>query len=209
MTKKIPKNSAQKSKIKGAGYGLNEPNSAQLSWVPFVVGGEGKSTNDGLPEIPPVAEIRKLKSGLWSPRGAISSASKIAPKGSSSSSESTLDQKLMISRLKLSPVKPSLSPKVINNVDEGSKSDYSLENSDLFRVKLELRTSSTIDDQRHLFVNNVDHTAPSELRDNPVLQPSQNPNYNPAVASAPEESNLEGDMGTVGTSYRGGGRQKN
>ena len=58
-----------------------------------------------------------------------------------------------------------------------------------------------IDDQRHLFANNVDRTISSVSKTKPVLQPSQNPNYNPSVASAPEKSNFKGEMGTVGTSY--------
>jgi len=61
---KIPKNLAQNPNIKGAGYNLNEPNSAQLGWVSLLVGGEGKSTINGLSKIPHVAEIRKPKSVL-------------------------------------------------------------------------------------------------------------------------------------------------
>ena len=167
------------------------------------MGGEGKSTIDGLSKIPPVAEIRKPKSGLWSPRVARISASKIAPEGDGILSDSIQDQEVTLSQLKLSPIQPSLDSKVIGNVEEVSKSEYSLENSDLFRVKLEPRNPVT-DNQRHLVVNNFDRTIPIVSEDKPVLQPSQNPNYNPAVASAPEESNFEGEMGTVGTSYRRG-----
>ena len=197
------------SRIKNTtSLGLDEPNSAQLSWAESLVGGEGNFNINGLAVEKPIAEIKVLKPGLGISRSGINSAFKIAHTGDKFNPSTDHVQSLPKVQLKQSP-HGSLEKKSEHSDIRGvSRDELDLIKSNLFTVKLE-RIDPKVGNQRHLCddkIKTADSCDPIHSSDMNIMmsQPNLNPNYNPSDTPA-ERPSLEEETDLLGGPCRGGG----
>ena len=187
-----------------------QPSSAQLSCVGLWVGGAGKNNINGLTESPLTAKVSREKLGSQSLTEGINKASQIARLGESLSHDSNQIINEEIVQLKRSPLEqPDKSIAIGMNTDV-TEDVYSLEQSDLFKVKLEPRVTE-IHNQRHLCVEKI-RPAESYVAEQlqelsmELSQPNLNlnPHHNPKIESAPERLSLEGVKAVFGGNCTGG-----